>query len=496
MDRQPTAISAFDLPGAHQLLIHSCEDCACPVSTAGAHRAGRSPLADLPLAAPLSSAPGVFESALDREHTILFRPVGPGGAVVVNEPGCQVFRQFARPVTLNAVRARTRFEAGAVEAVAERLWRTGVIHRPGQPPKPSFEPSKTLTAWLHVTNSCNLACPYCYVSKSPAGMDERTGLATVDSILDSASAHGFTSVKLKYAGGEASLNRDLVLTLDAYAREQAEARGLGLQATLLSNGVSLPTAFTRILQEAGVGLMISLDGIGQAHDAQRPSVGGQPSFRLVARTIARLLEQGYPPHISVTITDQNAGGVADVVRFALDRNLTFSLNFFRDNECSAGAEGLRYSSESMISGMVEAFDVIRDRLPSWSVLGSILDRGQLLEPRQRPCGVGQDYVVIDQDGGVAQCHMEIERTIGDVFHDDPVRLVREDGRTSLNLAVDEKEGCRDCQWRYWCSGGCPAATFRATGRSDVKSPNCDIYRAIYPEALRLEGLRLLKYGAC
>lgn len=49
-------------------------------------------------------------------------------------------------------------------------------------------------------------------------------------------------------------------------------------------------------------------------------------------------------------------------------------------------------------------------------------------------------------------------------------------------------------WRYWCAGGCPVATFAATGRYDVKSPNCGIYKAIYPEALKLEGLRLLKYG--
>jgi hypothetical protein len=58
----------------------------------------------------------------------------------------------------------------------------------------------------------------------------------------------------------------------------------------------------------------------------------------------------------------------------------------------------------------------------------------------------------------------------------------------------EKEGCRDCTWRYWCSGGCAVATFKATGRYDIKSPNCNIYKAIYPQALRLEGLRLLKYA--
>jgi len=37
-------------------------------------------------------------------------------------------------------------------------------------------------------------------------------------------------------------------------------------------------------------------------------------------------------------------------------------------------------------------------------------------------------------------------------------------------------------------------TYKATGRYDVKSPYCRVYKAIYPELLKLEGLRLLKYA--
>lgn len=50
------------------------------------------------------------------------------------------------------------------------------------------------------------------------------------------------------------------------------------------------------------------------------------------------------------------------------------------------------------------------------------------------------------------------------------------------------------EWKHWCTGGCPLATFKATGRYDIQSPNCNIYKALYPEALRLEGLRLIKYS--
>jgi uncharacterized protein len=436
----------------------------------------------------------VVEMRLDDDHHLLFNPVGQGGAVVVNERARQICELLRAPATLTEAEARWPGDNSEAEQVIGRLAELGIVHAAGRAPAPAFKESRVLTAWLHVTNACNLRCPYCYVHKSDEGMDEATGRAAVRAVMRSAVEHGFRAVKLKYAGGEASLNHGLMLGLHAFAKDLAADSGLGLQATLLSNGVALRRGLIETLKAEGVRVMISLDGVGAMHDAQRPTVAGRPSFHLVERTIAQLQEQGLAPHLSITITQRNAGGVAEAVRFALERGLTFSLNFFRDNDCAATFSDLQFEEQGMISGLLEAFGVIEELLPRWSVLGSVLDRGQLMEPRQRSCGVGQDYVVIDQRGGVAKCHMEIERTLGDVFADDPLQLVRRDATSALNLLVDEKEGCRDCTWRYWCSGGCTVATFRATGRYDVKSPNCNIYKAIYPEALRLEGLRLLKHA--
>lgn len=491
---EPVAISVFDLPDSSRSLVHGCEDCACAVAAPQRPPRGNLTFADLPAGGTLVRGGEIFEHALGDEFRLLFHTAGDGNVVVVNRSAYQIFHAFDRPATLAAVREAIPSTVGEIEGVVARLYSAGIIQRPEVPAVPSFAESHSLTAWLHVSNACNLACPYCYVSKSASAMDERTGVAAVDAVMRSAVIHGFSTVKLKYAGGEASLNRDLVLRLDDYAKGRAAELGLGYDAVLLSNGLKLSVAFVDALRASGVRIMISLDGVGAAHDAQRPTVAGKSSYRSVEKTIDRLVAIGYPPHLSVTITALNAGGVADVVRFALERGLTFSLNFFRDNDCAATFSDLRYADAVMIDGLRAAFAVIEENLPPWSILGSVLDRGQLLQARQRPCGVGQDYVVIDHKGNVAKCHMEIERTLGDVFRDDPLLLVRDDTRTTLNLLVDEKEGCRDCSWRYWCSGGCPIATFRATGRYDIKSPNCAIYKAIYPEALRLEGLRLLKYA--
>jgi uncharacterized protein len=487
------AWSSIDVAGAQELLLHGCEDCACAVSTGEPH-AAREDLPDTTDARNWVRGVDLVEMALDADHRLLFNPVGRGGVAVVNEPAHQILRCFERPTGLTAVRDSWPGDVGDFQRVVSRLSQADLIYPDGQPPVPAFGGGKVLTAWLHVSNACNLRCPYCYVSKSADGMDEPTGRTAVEAVIRSAVSHGFPAVKLKYAGGEASLNRFVMMHMHAHARALAAQAGLDLHATLLSNGTALTPGLIAELKAEGIRVMISLDGVGAQHDIQRPTIAGKPSFRLVERGIRRLMEQGHPPHLSITVTNRNAAGLAEAVRFALERGLTFSLNFFRDNDCATSFPDLRYQEETMISALLDAFAVVEESLPRWSVLGSVLDRGQLLEPRQRSCGVGEDYLVIDQRGRVAKCHMEIERTLGDIFTADPLLLVRQDTATVRNLPVEEKEGCRDCAWRYWCSGGCAVATFRATGRYDIKSPNCNIYKAVYPQALRLEGLRILKYA--
>lgn len=265
-------------------------------------------------------------------------------------------------------------------------------------------------------------------------------------------------------------------------------------AVLLSNGVALRGPLVEALRSRSIRVMVSLDGLGHGHDAQRPTLGGKPSSAMVIRTIDQLAAAGISPHISITITGRNTADVADVVRFSIERELTFSLNFFRDNDCAVSFEDLQYEQRAMIEGLADAFSVIEQLLPPWSVLGSVLDRGQLIMPRQRPCGVADDYVVVDQNGLIAQCHMDIGTTVGDIRTTDPVSAVRDASAGIKNLLVDDKEGCRECSWSQWCAGGCPLATYRATGRFDIQSPNCSIYKAIYPQALRREGLRILKYA--
>lgn len=350
-----------------------------------------------------------------------------------------------------------------------------------------------LTSWLHLTDRCNLRCDYCYLPHVREDMFPETGRAAIDATFRSALANGFQQVKLKYAGGEPLLRFPLIVELHRYAQSLAEQHGVGLEGVVLSNGTLLTESLITILQSLDLRLMISLDGLSKHHDAHRRYAGGRGSFADVAEAVDLALANGLTPNISVTVSSRTAEGLPDVMAWILERELPFSLNFYRENELSASHEDMRLDEQKIISGMLAAFKVIEENLPRRPFLGGIIDRANLSVSHTHTCGVGQNYLVFDQNGQVAKCQMHIRKPITNVHVADPLAVIRADQIGIQNVSVEEKEGCKSCEWKHWCTGGCPLATYRATGRYDVKSPNCNIYKALFPEALRLEGLRLLKY---
>ena len=331
---------------------------------------------------------------------------------------------------------------------------------------------------------------YCYVRKSSARMSDETGLAAVERLFETAQAHGFRRLKLKYAGGEATLHFRLLRWLHERVVALAEATGIVLREVVLSNGAHLRAADADWLAEAGVKLMVSLDGVGADHDRQRPLRGGGGTFALVERTVDEvLLPRGIRPDVTITLTALNAAGAADAVRWALSRDLPVSLNFYRPNLLSAGRRELELEAQAIIDGMLAAYGVFEEYLPERPFLSGLLDRVQA-QAHSHTCGVRHSYVVISHEGRPVQCQMHLERPTADSMPLDLLSAVV--SGPILNLAVDEKEGCRDCAFRHQCAGGCPLETFRATGRWDVRSPNCNLYRALLPRVWRLEGLRLMK----
>lgn len=420
----------------------------------------------------------------------LCNPSGSVSVTALNQPAYELWRRFQEEQALNL---RTLNDEQL--HLTRQMVFAGLLHQTH--PAEDYHTAVSdpmLTSWLHLTDRCNLRCSYCYLPHVHEDMSSETGYAAVDAIFRSTVANGFKRVKLKFAGGEPLLRFPLIEELYTYAGNITEMHGVELEGVILSNGTLLTTEIIETLKSLGLRLMISLDGLGRYHDSHRPYAGGHGSFVKVAKAVNLALANGLVPSISITVSSRTADGLPDVMRWMLDRNLPFSLNFYRENEHSASQMDMKLDDQKIIEGMKAAFKVIEDNLPRRPFLGGIIDRANLSFAHAHTCGVGQNYLVFDQNGQVAKCQMQIQKPVTNVYIEDPLAIIRADHVGIQNISVEEKTECKTCKWKHWCTGGCPLVTHRATGRYDVKSPNCNIYKELYPEALRLEGLRLLKYA--
>lgn len=425
---------------------------------------------------------------------LICNPVGSGKLAVLDSHAFLVFEQFRDGKTLSEVAEATFVESlTTLEQFVTLLHQLGFLHDiHATSPLSAQSQENMLTAWLHVTNACNLRCHYCYLRKTNEAMADDTAKRAIDAIIRSALKHHFKGIMLKYAGGEASLRADSVFAAHDYAVEQARQNNLTLHAQMLSNGVLASQHLIEHLKERQIALSISLDGIGASHDNQRPFINGMGSFKFIDRTIRRLLLNGIVPHILITVSQRNLAGLLDLMEYILEHRLPFTISYYRDNEC-ATSNDLQFSDTHMISTMQDVFALIEQRLPRQNLLNALIDKVDLSNAHTHTCGVGRNYLVIDQRGGVAKCQADIKSTITTIDAEDPLQVLQEDRTGIQNIPVEEKQGCRQCAWRHWCTGGCPLLTYRITGRYDIKSPNCNIYQNLIPEVLRLEALRLLAY---
>lgn len=350
---------------------------------------------------------------------------------------------------------------------------------------------KELSIWLHITDQCNLRCEYCYLPHEKKDMDFATGKAAIDVSIQSAIKQNINKLKIKFAGGEAMIFFPLVLQLAQYAIQQTKKYNLALDSVILSNGTLFNIANLTSIKANNIRLMVSLDGLDD-DNKQRCTATGKNPFQRVEHSLNLIQSLNIPLDISITISGKSVAGLADLTRYLLDRNLLFSYNFYRENDHSMSFEDLKFEEEQIITGVLAAFKVIEANLPDRSLLASLLDRGNLSASHNKTCGVGQNYMVFDHQGDIAKCQMQLTHKVSSIHAVDPLADVNEDKVGIQNIEVDRKENCKSCEWRYWCTGGCPLTTYRATGRYDLNSPNCHIYKAIYPEVIKLETLRLLK----
>jgi len=455
------------------------------------------------MAIDINSIPNKYTSTyVDKveDFLLIYSPLSEEGVTVLNKEALWLFQQIDNKKSLGQIlklaqKKDSSVTFSTIKKILEQFINSEIIYFDSPKTEKDLLDKKPtqLGVWLHLTNQCNLRCTYCYVYKTPEKMSLKTAKIALTKIITSAKLHGFKKISIKFSGGECLLELDNLLKIVEFARNFAEKIKIKIEFAVLTNGILINDSVAKKLKEFNIQASVSLDGLGKFHNKQRIFPSGKGSFNFVERGIEMLRKHGIIFNVSITITENNVANLPELTQYLLDKNIPFVFNFFRENPHVS--EKLESDDKKLVKYIKIAYGLIGDRPPRYSLINGLLDRVFFTKPHIHTCGMGQNYIVVRHDGRIASCQMTLAKPIGSIEDKDVINTMKAGNFIRpRGLNVFGKSPCKNCQWKYICCGSCPLLTFSQKGKYNLNSPYCAVYKALIPEALKVEARRLIKYG--
>lgn len=424
---------------------------------------------------------------IDADHQVILSPQSRVPLLVLNTPAQEILDFFSEPRQPGEWSQGSSISYEDVQLAIAQFYRTGILREANGPAYLETQPlaASALESWIYLTRACNLLCAHCFVSKDVRRMSPETGLLAVDRLFELAIRHGHHRVKIKYAGGEPTMNWELIPAMHRRAKSRSEQTRLGIAEVLVTNATLLNRARLQFIKDEKLRLSISMDGFGEGHDRQRPVLNGNQTFQRVLGAVHLALETGLSPFLIITITRLNLEEVPELVAFALRHRLLLNLSFYRPHTAN---DPLVPENAELTRALQNALQVIESNLPDYNFLEGLIDRSNFGVAHQHVCGAGRNYLSIDTDGSVLPCHMLTGYNLPGI----PLQTLESPRFDDFaNPSIEQRNGCNTCDWRHWCAGGCPILAKNIMGTSNISSPYCSVYKAIYPELIRLRALQLV-----
>jgi uncharacterized protein len=321
-------------------------------------------------------------------------------------------------------------------------------------------PVKTLV--LHVTDSCNLDCRYCYYHDGEAAdggtvMAPEVSRKAIDFLMDASGP--LDRVELVFFGGEPLLNLKLIAQAVDYAKKAAAAKEKAVDFALTTNATLLTAKTVAFLAENRIGVTVSIDGLPEVHDRYRRFPDGSPSFEVIKPGILRLLDadSGKPVVARVTVAG-DPGDVPASLDYLLD--LGFAEAGFAPVTTADPAYRLDKAGMARLLDQFERlserflYRAREDRFLGFTNLIDLLVTLHEGEVKAYPCGAGLGLFSVSANGGIYLCQRltgQGEAAMGDIFSGvDDARV--EKFRQKVHLS--SKPNCRKCWARVICAGGC------------------------------------------
>lgn len=339
---------------------------------------------------------------------------------------------------------------------------------------------------LHVAHSCNLNCEYCFASQGKyhgerALMSFETGKRALDFLVENSGTR--RNLEVDFFGGEPLMNWEVVKKLVEYAREIEKIHGKNFRFTLTTNGMLIDDDVIDFCNKEMSNVVLSLDGRKEIHDRFRKDYHGRGSYDVIVPKFQELVRRrgGKNYYMRGTFTHYNTDFTKDILSMA---DLGFTELSMEPVVCSP--EDASALTESDLPVLFEQYEILAKEMirrkkegKGFTFYHYMLDlkHGPCIYKRISGCGSGTEYMAVTPSGDLYPCHQFVgdkKYLLGNIY--DGVTNTEIQNEFKLCNAYARKE-CSDCWAKLYCSGGCAANSYHASGSiKGVYEYGCELFK--------------------
>ena len=325
---------------------------------------------------------------------------------------------------------------------------------------------------LHVAHTCNLNCSYCFASQGKykgerALMSLDVGKRALDFLIENSGER--TNLEVDFFGGEPLMNWDVVKDIVRYGRELEKKTGKHFRFTLTTNGVLVDDDVIEFSNREMHNVVMSIDGRREVHDYYRKDLAGNGSYDRIIPKFQKFAkargDTGY--YVRGTFTHRNVDFTNDLFHLA---DLGFTQLSMEPVVCApTDPEAL---TEEDFPKLCEQYEILAKEMIRRKKEGKEitfyhymidLSNGPCIYKRISGCGSGTEYMAVTPWGDLYPCHQFVgdeKFLMGNIWDGVTNEAVRDEFR---KCNVYSRRECDDCWARLYCSGGCAANAYHATG---------------------------------
>ncbi|MBR5992989.1 MAG: PqqD family peptide modification chaperone [Lachnospiraceae bacterium] len=333
------------------------------------------------------------------------------------------------------------------------------------------------SATLHITNRCNLNCPYCY--KDANSNAKELSKEDIFRIIDELVRLGFK--EFIFSGGEPTIRLDLFEILETVHEKYPDCR-----YNLITNGTTdLDEAQIDIMVKTLSNIQISIDSYDERVNQKTRGSGSLAKVvELSKKLAAREFKKFYfacVPYTSRMGELANIDSVPRLLRLAAYSGAKgLYVNALKPNGRMSLDEYRKYD----IKEFWKCIDDCEQEMINLYNIGyrdlSLYAAGDfkhiLVDRKHRDgCSAGVVEIAVDNDGNVYPCPalMIPEYLFGNVYSDSMEDIYKSMSDVFEKINVDNMAKCKDCTARYICGGGCRSVAYMMNNDIMSIDPHCE-----------------------